>query len=257
MHTIQSPAGPTISYEKYGAGPALLLVHGSFSDQATNWELVKNLLAPHYTVYAVARRGRGKTTATEGHSLEDEFSDVAALIDSIDEQVFLLGHSYGAHVALGAALLRADRIRKLVVYEPPNPTVFHQEGLRRLEGLASANDWDQFAEVFFRDMLLVPGEVLEEMRAPQTWAPIIEDARPSLGDVRAVARYSFDANHFSALKMPVLIQVGSESPRDLYVTDALAAVLPAARVEELAGQAHEGMTTAPQLYAESVSRFLV
>ena len=257
MHIIQSPAGPTISYETYGAGPALLLVHGSFSDQATNWELVKNLLAPHYTVYAVARRGRGKTDATEGHRIEDEFADVAVVIDSIDEPVFLLGHSYGAHVALGAALMRADKIRKLVVYEPPNPTIFHQDVLRRMEELASVNDWDQFAEVFFRDMLRVPPEVLNEMRAPQTWTPIIEDARASLGDVRAVMRYSFDANRFSALKMPVLIQVGSESPRDLYVTDALAAVLPDARIEELPGQAHEGMTTGPELYAESVLRFLV
>jgi hypothetical protein len=50
--------------------------------------------------------------------------------------------------------------------------------------------------------------------------------------------------------------VGSESPRDLYVTDALAAVLPRAEIETLAGQAHEGMTTAPELYAEATMRFL-
>jgi hypothetical protein len=57
--------------------------------------------------------------------------------------------------------------------------------------------------------------------------------------------------------MPVLLQIGSESPRHLFVTDALAAVLPDARIEELPGQAHEGMTTAPEMYAESVTRFLV
>jgi hypothetical protein len=56
--------------------------------------------------------------------------------------------------------------------------------------------------------------------------------------------------------VPVLLQIGSESSRDLYVTDALAAVLPDARVEELPGQAHEGMTTAPKMYAEAVFRFL-
>jgi hypothetical protein len=41
------------------------------------------------------------------------------------------------------------------------------------------------------------------------------------------------------------------------VTDALAAVLTDARVEALPGQAHEGMTTAPEMYAEAISRFLV
>lgn len=55
----------------------------------------------------------------------------------------------------------------------------------------------------------------------------------------------------------MLLQIGSESRRDLYVTDALAAVLPDARIDTLAGQAHEGMTTAPQLYAEATLEFLL
>ena len=57
--------------------------------------------------------------------------------------------------------------------------------------------------------------------------------------------------------MPVVLQIGTESPRDLYVTDALAAVLPDVRIQELPGQAHEGMTTAPEMYAEAVSRVLL
>jgi pimeloyl-ACP methyl ester carboxylesterase len=65
-----------------------------------------------------------------------------------------------------------------------------------------------------------------------------------------------DVNRFRELRVPVLLQIGTESPRDLYVTDAIAAVLPDVRIEELPGQAHEGMTTAPQMYAEAVSRFL-
>jgi hypothetical protein len=44
---------------------------------------------------------------------------------------------------------------------------------------------------------------------------------------------------------------------DYYVTDALAAVLPDVRIQELPGQAHEAMTTAPQMYAGAVSRFLL
>jgi hypothetical protein len=41
------------------------------------------------------------------------------------------------------------------------------------------------------------------------------------------------------------------------VTDALAAILRNVRIDTLAGQAHEGMTTAPQLYAEATMRFLL
>ncbi len=41
------------------------------------------------------------------------------------------------------------------------------------------------------------------------------------------------------------------------MTDALAAVLPHARLQMLAGQAHEGMTTAPEMYAAAVTEFLL
>ena len=94
-------------------------------------------------------------------------------------------------------------------------------------------------------------------RATELWAPIVADAPASLGDLRAISRYGFEPTSFSRITCPVLFQIGSESPRDLYATDALAAALPNARIEELPGQAHEGMTTAPEMYARSVTKFLL
>ena len=105
-------------------------------------------------------------------------------------------------------------------------------------------------------MLHVPSEDLDAVRASVDWPPIVADARASLEDLRALRAYDFDADRFRDLHVPVLLQVGSESPREFYVTDALAAVLPDVRVETLAGQAHEGMTTAPAQYVASVLRFL-
>ena len=57
--------------------------------------------------------------------------------------------------------------------------------------------------------------------------------------------------------MPTLLQTGSESPGDLYITDALAERIPNATVGVLQGQAHEGMTTAPDQYVDSVLTFLL
>jgi pimeloyl-ACP methyl ester carboxylesterase len=96
MQRITSPDGVKVSYEKYGAGPCLVLVHGAFSDHRTNWEFVKPLFENQFTVHAIARRGRGETDATRNHSLEDESRDVVSVIRAIGEPVFLLGHSYGA-----------------------------------------------------------------------------------------------------------------------------------------------------------------
>lgn len=257
MHRIQSPTGVTVSYGRYGSGPPLVLVHGAFSNHVTNWELVEPMFEASYTVYAIARRGRGETDATEGHTLEDEGRDAAAVIESIGAPVFLLGHSYGAHTALVAAALAPSRVSNLVLYEPAWPRCIGDEVLAPLERLASAGDWDGFALSFFRDALSVRSDDLAQMRRPEIWAPIVADASATLHDLRALNRYRFVPERFRDLRMPVLLQIGTESPRDLYTTDALAAVLPDARIGALEGQAHEGMTTAPDLYAEAVTRFLL
>jgi hypothetical protein len=95
------------------------------------------------------------------------------------------------------------------------------------------------------------------VRASDLWVPIVGDAKASLGDLRALSRYDFRPERFEQLHYQVLLQVGTESPRELYVTDALAASLPNARTGVLHGQAHEAMTTAPKMYAEAATDFLL
>ena len=256
MHRLRSPSA-WVSYDRYGEGPPLVLVHGSFSNHVSNWELVKPLLENMFTVYAVARRGRGETDATEGHSVVDEGADVVAVLAAIGEPAFLLGHSYGGQVVLAAAALAPERLRKVVLYEPPWPSALDPEAAQRLEALGQAGQWDTLATTFFRDLLAVPAAALDDLRSSPLWPAIVADARATLGDLRALLRYEFVAARFGVIACPVLLQTGTESPRDLYVTDALAAAISNARVEGLPGQAHEGMTTAPEMYAAAVARFLL
>ena len=65
---------------------------------------------------------------------------------------------------------------------------------------------------FFRDALHVPIEELEAVRASDLWPPIVADAPASLGDIRALTRYKFEAGRYRTLDIPVLLQIGSESP---------------------------------------------
>jgi pimeloyl-ACP methyl ester carboxylesterase len=249
--------GVTVSYSNYGSGPPLVLVHGGFSDDVTNWEFVKPLLENEFTIFAIARRGRGETAATEGHTIEDEARDVVALIETVGKPVFLLGHSYGARCSVEAAEMGPSNIRKLVLYEPPRPGLLPDEKFARLEGLARAGKWDDFAFSFFKDVIQVPEGELRALKATELWPPIISDAKASLGDLSAINRHEFRAERYRKIDCPVLLQIGSESPRELYATDVLATTLPNARIGILEGQAHEGMTTAPEQYATAVKEFLL
>ena len=259
LNTIRTSRGVTLSYEVHGSSTEtfpLVLVHGGFSDHRTNWEFVLPSLTRNLQVYAVARRGRGETDNTPLRRLEDEALDVAELIKHIGTDVFLLGHSYGAHVALlAAAKLTPGQVRKLILYEPPAPGLMKQH-MDALTSYAHRGDWSGMSYAFFRDVLQVPVADLDAVKNSELWQPIVADAEATLGDLKALSAYDFHPEPFRNLRIPVMLQVGSESPSDLYATNALAAALPNARLETLSGQAHEGMTTAPEQYVESVLRFL-
>src|SRR5215469_8607944 len=119
METITSKDGTMIAYQRSGTGPPLVLVHGATADH-TRWVPVLPAFEQHFTVYALDRRGRGGSGDAEPYALEREFADIVALVNVIEEPVFLLGHSYGALCALEAAR-RTAHVRKLVLYEPPIP----------------------------------------------------------------------------------------------------------------------------------------
>ena len=251
-----TPSGIRIGYEVWGEGPPLVLIHGAFSDQNTNWKYVRSLLAPHVTGYAMSRRGRGETDATSGHDVSDEVADAIALVRHIGTPVRLLGHSYGALVALGVAAAVPSLVDKLISYEAPVPSNFDADALAPLIELGKAQDWRALATRFFGEYLSVPDADLRALQSSEDWHDILADTEASLGDLCALARHRFDPNDYSTIVMPTLLQTGGDSPRELYLTDIIASVVPAASVEVLAGQAHEAMTTSPSQYANSVIKFL-
>jgi pimeloyl-ACP methyl ester carboxylesterase len=177
LQRIVTPAGVTVSNRVYGEGPPHVLVHGAFSDHDTNWEFVAPRLAASFTVHAIARRGRGATDATTGHGIADEATDVVAVLAAIGAPAFLLGHSYGAQVALEAARAARAAVRKLVLYEPAWPRVVDEAALAVLEAFAANGDWDGLATYFFSARLGVPDADVRAQREIPRWDPIVGDAK--------------------------------------------------------------------------------
>ena len=89
--TARSGDGTEIACWRSGTGPALVLVHGSTVDH-TAWDGVRPELEPSFTVYAMDRRGRGGSGDAPTFAVEREVEDVAAVVDSIDGAVHVMGH---------------------------------------------------------------------------------------------------------------------------------------------------------------------
>lgn len=253
MTQVTGRNGITVGLDRFGSGPPLVLVHGVFTNRVSNWITIRDALASQFTVCAMDRRGRGETSSSAASSTREEFDDVAAVIDSLDEPVYMLGHSYGAHVALGAALLMPQRVRKLILYEPPTAASLSSETARALENDAHLADWDSFVSRFFREVALVSSEELENIRSSPIWGMLVEGAKPTVSDLNAFQSYDFNPDEFRSLSVPVTFFCGSKSPPiQCVTTDALMQALPVSDRLVLEGQGHDGMYGDPAQFIEKV-----
>lgn len=71
MHTVTSPDGTTIAYDRTGAGEPLVLVGGAFSYRRFPGQVkLAELLSARFTVYSYDRRGRGDSGDTAPYAVE-------------------------------------------------------------------------------------------------------------------------------------------------------------------------------------------
>jgi pimeloyl-ACP methyl ester carboxylesterase len=204
------------------------------------------------------RRGRRASGDGQGYALEREFEDVAAVVDATGGPTYLLGHSFGALCALGAALLTPN-LHKLVLYEPafalPGSQVYPDGLLDHLEALLDAGEREQALIEHYRGVMS-PGE-LERYRASPAWSERLAEIHTLPREMRADGGYVLDPQRFKALTVPTLLLVGETGPGFLRAaTNAVHTVLPDSRIVAMPGQGHMAMYSAPELFVREVVSFL-
>jgi pimeloyl-ACP methyl ester carboxylesterase len=255
MITIPSKDGTPIAVFRSGNGPPLVLVHGTTADHA-RWAPILAKLEERFTVYAVDRRGRGGSGDKEPYAIEREFEDVAAVVNSLKERAFVLGHSYGAICSLEAAL-RTDRIRKLVLYEPPMGVAAPPGVLDRLQAQLDGGQREQVLLTFFREVVRMPEPELATLRALPNWPARVGAAHTIPRELRNSGAYAFQPERFKGLGTPTLLLLGGDSPPIFSgPIEKVRATLPDARVVVLPGQQHAAINTAPDLFLREVLAFL-
>lgn len=258
MDTVISSDGTRISYAVSGKGPTLVLVHGTTADH-TRWAGILPNLNVRFTVFAMDRRGRGASGDAPDYDLGREFEDVAAVVRAAGPNAMLVGHSYGALCAMEAALL-VDNLSRLVLYEPafpPDDTPIYAPGTReRYERVLADGNREGLLELFFREVVEMPDDMLNALRKDPSWPARIAAAHTlvrELGD----ADYRFEPDRFRGLNVPTLLLLGEKSPEFLKAATRLVdAALPDSRVVELPGQGHVAMNTAPEMFVREVVSFL-
>jgi pimeloyl-ACP methyl ester carboxylesterase len=97
-----------------GSGPRVLFVHGSIVDGGRTWRH-QLVLAERWTLQIPNRPGFGGSPALPRGDFEAEAPLIAELLG---DGAHLVGHSYGAVIALLAAAQRPEAVRSLTVSEP-------------------------------------------------------------------------------------------------------------------------------------------
>jgi 4,5:9,10-diseco-3-hydroxy-5,9,17-trioxoandrosta-1(10),2-diene-4-oate hydrolase len=131
-----------IHLHEFGAGPALLMLHGGGPGASGLSNYVRNVdaLARHFRVLVPDLPGYGKSS--KGVDAADPFGDQAAtmlgLLDALDiQRAHLVGNSLGGACALRLALEAPERIGRIVLMGPGGIGISQSkptDGLKRLLG---------------------------------------------------------------------------------------------------------------------------
>lgn len=254
----------TLYYEDAGPrdGPVVVLGHSLLCDGTMFSHLVRTLSA-RYRVLNLDLRGHGRSSpAKRDYTLEDQASDVVALLDQVQcQKAHLVGLSMGAMTALRVALWHPSRVRSLTLLdtsaEPEAPA-------RRVQYLAMAAVARVFGVLPQLTDRVLPLLLSDPWRAshPEETRALVEalgrmDRRALAQAVRCVVDRGDLSQDLGTLDLPALVIVGEEDrATPVFRSENLARLLRGARLERVPAVGHLSTLEAPEATSALVQSFL-
>lgn len=255
----------SLEYETLGAGPPLLLVHGSVIADPWQPMLGHGDLMSDYQIITYRRRGYGdSSTATKDRNLGDEAADAVAVLDHLGiDQAHVVGHSLAANIVLQAVIDNPQRFLTMTLLEPglfsvPSADGF-EEAMSPVFEIYRSGDHQKAMLLFLGGVGGAEVMARLERELPEGTTEAALRAVPTLfdSDIPAGLRWQLDEQATRALRQPTLLALGAETgPIFQESNAALRALLPHAEHLAVDEAGHFVHVEQPNLVAEALAAFL-
>ncbi len=252
----------------HGTGPGVVCLHSNASSSA-QWRGLMELLAPTHHVLAPDSYGSGKSPEWPSDrtiALADEAALIGPVLARAGTPVVLVGHSYGAALALVIALARPERVAALALYEPTlfglideqAPPPNDADGIR-----GAVADAARALNAGNRDA--AAGHFIDYWMGPGSWAATPEARRPAIAassvNVRrwahALMTEPTRLADVTRLHVPVLLMSGAQTTASARaVVRLLEPALPQVQTRVFEGLGHMGPVTHPEPVNAAIRAFL-
>ena len=243
MQHVTSKDGTIIAYEQSGQGPALVVVGGVLGDHHQQAGLAA-LLAQHFTVYNIDRRGHGESGFTAPYAVEREVEDLDAVLKAAGGSAFVYGTSGPGVLCMEAAARGlSPKMKKLAVWEPPyfvanSRPPLSQDYQEQLAQLLREGRKGDMIELFLTKAVGMPAEFVAPMRQSPFWADQEAFAPTLIYDATLMGDFSLPRERIAKATVETLVIDGGTVPWMSQAAQAVADTLPHAHRRTIAGQPH-------------------
>ncbi len=261
-------AGPVAGWET-GKGPAVLFLHGG-----PGMSEYGRMLGPEvadWRFLSFQQRGISPSVTTGPFTLEQHVADATAVLDARGvRRAIVLGHSFGAHLALHMAVSQPDRVAALVLVDGLG--VIGDGGAADVGAALASRLLPEAAERLQHIAAELgdaePDDDIASEQLRLVWPGYFADpaAAPAPGDLRVcvAAHQSTFASvtqhlaagfsgRLAAISVPVIFVLGEQSPMPASQGEQTAALIPGAEVRVIAGAGHLPWHERPGCVAEALA----
>jgi len=268
MQSVVAPAESGLALSVYGSGPDIVLIHGSLGDYR-QWNAIAERLESKYRVIAISRRYHWPNPPPHpdtSYMYEGHAADIQLLLDAIGHPVHVVGHSYGAGVALLAALRAPESIQSLTLIELPFGSLLPAATPELAPELASREAMVTMAKAFVHagDNERASKALIDWVQAsdggfdrlPQAVRDGLLANAKTIGPNIAAAAPSVTCEDLNALRVPTLVLNG-ELTRMWYrlIGQAAAACVPDAQAAIIERAGHMAIVENPLRTATLLTQF--